>query len=110
MEKDCRFGPMGHFMKVTGETTRQTGEEDLYMLMETSMKENGRTIRLMVSGNITTLMELCMKVTGVKTNSMDMAKKHGLTVHATKVSTRMERKTDMASLTGQMAPHIRVSL
>ena len=56
----------------------------------------------MAKANISIQMELSTKDSGKKTNSMGMARKHGLTVHATRVSTRKEERTVMGSLYGQM--------
>ena len=47
MEEEFRFGWMVLDMKVTGRTTKQTEEEDLFTQTETFMRESGKMIRLM---------------------------------------------------------------
>ena len=79
------------------------------MLMAMFTKAIGRTTKLMDSANITTPMERAMKGTGARINSTGMARRHGLTVHATRGSIRMARRTDMVSSTGLTGPHTRDS-
>ena len=47
MEEEFRFGWMVLDMKVTGRTTKQTEEEDLFTQTETFMRESGKMIKLM---------------------------------------------------------------
>ena len=43
-----KYGPVVQYMKVPGAKTKQTEKVKLSMLMVTSMKVNGKMIRLMV--------------------------------------------------------------
>ena len=47
MGSEFRFGLMELAMKVSGKTTELTGMENLFMLMETSMKATGLMIKPM---------------------------------------------------------------
>lgn len=75
------------------------------MLMVTFTLEIGRTTRHTALVFITTLMELNTKVTGLRINKMDMAKKPGLTMLAMKVIIRMARSMALEYSTGLMDQH-----
>ena len=64
-------------------------------------------IRHMEKANTSILMELSIKASGRKTNNMDMVKRHGQMVHATKVSTKKEERTATESSFGQMDLHMK---
>ena len=68
------------------------------------MKESGRMIKLMEKASIFILMELSIRDNGKKTNSTVMERRPGQMVHATKDSIRRAEKMDMENLYGQMDP------
>jgi hypothetical protein len=74
------------------------------------MRESGRTIKLMALGDISTLMGPSMKGIGRKTNSMDMARKHGLMVRVTREIIKTARRMERASSCGLMARPMRDNL
>jgi hypothetical protein len=57
-------------MKVGGKITKSMVKVDLFMLMETSMMENGKTIRFMVMGFTLTLMVVSNKGIGKMISNM----------------------------------------
>lgn len=59
------------------------------MLMGTSMKENGKMIRVKDTACICILMGLSTRENGLKTNKKAMDLKHGLMAPNTKAGTKM---------------------
>ena len=87
MERDIRYGLMAHSMRDTGRMTRLMVEVDLFMLMEMSMRVNGKMIKHMDMESTCTQMVLNTKDIGGKTSNTVKAKRHGQTEPATKVTT-----------------------
>lgn len=77
MGRENRFGMISLFMKVIGSMTEPTVEEDSFMLMEMSTKENGKMIRLMGKECIQTMMAAVILDNGLKTSNMVMEYKNG---------------------------------
>jgi hypothetical protein len=77
------------------------------MQMETFMKGNGKTTKLMDLENTITPMGHAMRVTGEKISSMATARRHGLMEHVMRVNTKMAKKMDLENLTGPTIQHIR---
>lgn len=73
------------------------------------MRVNGKMIRHMDMGLISTLMGLCTKVNGKKTSSMVMGRKHGRMAHVMRVTMLKVKKTERVSSCGQMVPHMKDS-
>ena len=67
-------------MKATGKTEWSAARESLYMPMETSMMDNGKTTLQMVKGYSFTLMGKNTSASGRTTISTDMVLRHGLMV------------------------------
>lgn len=67
--------------------TKLTDLGSCFMLMETYMKEIGKTIRPMEKAHIHTRMVPDIKVTGKMINSTGSGQKHGPTVLSTKGNT-----------------------
>lgn len=65
------------------------------------MKESGKMTKHMDLESTITLMELAMRGIGVRISSMDMARRHGLIAHVTKVNIKMAKRMDLANSTGQ---------
>jgi hypothetical protein len=62
-----KYGRISHFMKAIGEITKLTEEEDLFIQMETFIKENGEMIKPMEKVFITTTMAPVTMENGIKT-------------------------------------------
>lgn len=73
-----KYGQMVASMKGFGLKIRHQGLEDLYLLMVTFMKVNGRMIKLMGKEIITMQKVQLTKVDGSKTNKKVTVKKNGL--------------------------------
>ena len=72
-----RFGLMGLFMKVIGETIRLIWKEGFYMLMVIITKEIGYMIKLMGMVFIITKMEDTLEDIGKKINNMEKVVSRG---------------------------------
>ena len=67
------------------------------MPMETSMKASGSMTKLMAMEHTSMPMELLTSVNGKRTSNTALVLKSGQTVQNTKVSTMMERSTEMVA-------------
>jgi aerobic-type carbon monoxide dehydrogenase small subunit (CoxS/CutS family) len=65
------------------------------MQMETYMRVNGSTIKLMVTEPTNMQTVLLTSVSGSKTNNTEQASRNGQTVPSTKDNIKMERNTEM---------------
>lgn len=95
---------MGRYTKAIGRTIKRMEEDALFMQMEMSITESGKTIRLMASVFTTTQTAQDMKGNGLRINSMVRVRKSGQIMPATRATTGRARSTDTASscgLTGQ---------
>ena len=101
MDVAIKFGLMGPSMKDTGKTIKLMVEVDLFMPMAISMMATGRTIRLTDLDNTLTLMELNTKVTGWTISNTAKAKNTGQMVLNTKETINLERKMVLVSSCGQ---------
>jgi hypothetical protein len=79
------------------------------MLMVMYTKVNGRMIRLMDLENIYIQTVLNTKDSGKKINSTVSVRRHGLMVHATRVTTLRVKRTVKVNSNGQMDLHIKDS-
>ena len=70
MASESRNGQMVPDMRAFGAKTKQTGEEDLHMPMETSMMETGLQTKLTVRVPINMQMELATLESGLRISSM----------------------------------------
>jgi hypothetical protein len=102
MEEELKSGKTVQDTKACGRMTWLTEEVDLFMLMETSMKENGLTIKLMEEVNTFTSTELCMMENGETINKMERGWRHGPMVLSIKELTLLERNTDTEPSDGLM--------
>ena len=91
MEEVSKFGLMDPFMKVIGRQIRQTVAEDLFMLMGMFIMESGKMTKPMDTASTTIQTVPDMKDTGLRINSMEKAKRSGLTMPATRVSIKTGR-------------------
>ena len=77
VEKEDRFGQMDPCMRGGFRTIKPMAKVDLFMLMETSTMDRGRTIRLTVEVSIAIWTAPNMKETGSRTSSMVMVLRLG---------------------------------
>ena len=80
MDSASRCGRMVHIMKVDGGKEKSAVRESLYMQMETSMRDNGKTTLQMVRGYLFTLVGKNTPASGRTTNITVRATRHGLMV------------------------------
>ena len=73
--------------------------------MEMFTTENGKMIRLMVTASTITQTALDTKVSGLRTNNTEGARKFGQTALNTKVTIKKERNTETENSTGLMDRH-----
>ncbi len=95
MDMGFKFGQMGQNMKGNGDTTKQLEEASSHIVMETHMKESGKTIWLMGMECICMWTVQNTKDNGSMINSMVMGLKFGLmalpTMGSFKIVKNMEK-------------------
>ena len=110
MDVVSKSGLMDLFTRDTGKMTKQMVEVVLFMPMVTYTTVTGKMTRHTAMEFTTTLMERGPKAGGSRTSNMARARKSGLTMHVTKVSTKMARSMVTVSSSGLMAQLILATL
>ena len=103
-----KFGLMGPSTKVSGNKIRQMVLVNLYMLTVIFMKENGKTIWLMVTVYINILKDLNTKEIGLMTSNMDSVLNIGLMVHSMKENFILPLNRVKENMFGVVVKHITV--
>ena len=97
------FGPMAPFMRATSSKIRQPVKVDLYMLMETSMKETGWRIVHTASAFILESAVLDTKASGATIDSMVRERNGGPTAPSSSVIILTARRMAKADKCGTTA-------
>ena len=93
MVMEDKNGLTGPYMKDSGKMIRLTDRVSSFMVMETSMKASGKTIRHMVKEVISMRMGHPTLVNGPRISNMVKGKRNGPMVLSMKGNIRMERST-----------------
>ena len=101
---ECRFGQMELSMKDTGKTIKLMEKVSFGMSMATSTKVLGSVTKLMVMASTLTVTVRPMRETGVTIFSTERVLSSGTTIQNTRVSTRKVRSTARVLTLGKMAP------
>lgn len=103
---EFKFGLTGPSMKASGRKIGLMEREDFGMLMETTLKANGRTTRPTAKGSMCTRMAPSTRVTGSTTCSTERALSPGTTCPVMRASTETVRRKDTGNITGLMVQSI----
>ena len=95
-------------MKVIGKMIRLMEEEDLFMRQGMSMKENGKTIKLMAMEFIQELMDQLILVIGMRINSMDLVFRNGMITLPIRENILKDINMELANLYGPMELFMKV--